>query len=182
MSKSCEVRFGAAYYCEVFNWLGKCHECESKCPVSAHVREGFYWGSETVNEKRTFKELNEKYEKASKAAMSIKDIIKQMELEYARLHDEVVMLVERSAQCLNTLKEIALKPDPLSIPEYIDLLIESEKSEAKPGYLQRVNELLHLKNKAITKGIVARRTMAGMTSERPEPPPRPHRYLPLRKT
>ncbi|XP_056451828.1 uncharacterized protein LOC130386958 isoform X1 [Gadus chalcogrammus] len=153
--KSCKVQFGAMYYCEVFNWRGNCVECKSKCPLSAHVREGFYWGSETVKEKRTFKELKEKYEMASKAAMSIADIIKQMELEYARLHEEVVRLMERSAQCLNTLKEIALKPDPLSMPEYIDLLIEAEKSEAKPGYLERINKLMELKKKAITTGKVA---------------------------
>ena len=153
--KSCKVQFGAMYYCEVFNWRGNCVECKSKCPLSAHVREGFYWGSETVKEKRTFKELKEKYEMASKAAMSIADIIKQMELEYARLHEEVVRLMERAAQCLNTLKEIALKPDPLSMPEYIDLLIEAEKSEAKPGYLERINKLMELKKKAITTGKVA---------------------------
>ncbi|CAL8381822.1 unnamed protein product [Boreogadus saida] len=105
-----------------------------KCSLSAHVRECFYWGSETLKEKQTFKELKETYEMASKAAMSIEDIIKQLELEYVHIHEEVVRLIERSAQCLNTLKEIALSPDQLSIPEYIDLLIEGEKSEAKPAY------------------------------------------------
>ncbi|CAL8366473.1 unnamed protein product [Boreogadus saida] len=39
--------------------------------------------------------------------MSVEDIIKQMELEYDHLEDEVVRLMERAAQCLNTLKEIA---------------------------------------------------------------------------
>ncbi|CAL8366390.1 unnamed protein product [Boreogadus saida] len=79
-------------------------------------------------------------------------IMKQMEL---RLENEVVMLMECSAQCLNTLKEIALRPDPTSTTEYIDLLIEGEKSEAKPGYLERINKLLDLKKKAITMGEVA---------------------------
>ena len=106
-----------------------------------------------MTEKRTFKELKEKYKKASKAAMSIEDTIKQMELEYARLHEEVVRLMERSAQCLNTLKEIALKPDPLSIPEYIDLLIEGEKSEAKPGYLERIKKLQHMRALATVEEV-----------------------------
>jgi hypothetical protein len=152
--KSCGVMLGATYFCEVFTWGGSCKECEGECGVTEHVLEAFYWDSETVNEKRTYEELKKKYEKASKKAMSIEDIIKQMMLEFLQLEDDVVRLIERSAQCLNTLKEIALRPDPISTPEY-DLLIEGEKSEAKPGYLERINKLMELKKKAITTGEVA---------------------------
>uniref|UniRef100_A0A8C4ZW90 AIG1-type G domain-containing protein n=1 Tax=Gadus morhua TaxID=8049 RepID=A0A8C4ZW90_GADMO len=98
--------------------------------------------------------LKKKYERAFKKAMSVGDIIKQMELEYDHLEEEVVGLMERSAQCLNTLKEIALRPDPLSTADYIDLLIEGEKLEAKPGYLERICKLMELKKKAITTGEV----------------------------
>ena len=88
--------------------------------------------------------------------MSVVDVIKKMELEYDLLQDEVVQLMELSSQCLNTLKEIALKPNPLSTPEYIDLLIEGEKSEAKPGYQERIKKLQHMRGKAVTMGKVAR--------------------------
>ncbi|CAL8366328.1 unnamed protein product [Boreogadus saida] len=148
--KSCRALFGVRYLCEVFTWKGTCVECKGECPLSAHFRDGFYWGSETVKEKRTYKEMKEKYEEASKAAMSVGDIIKQMEQEYDCLKDELVRLMERAAQCLNTLKEIALKPDPLSIAQYIDLLIEGEF-----GYPERKNKLLELKKKATTMEIVA---------------------------
>ncbi|XP_029942961.1 uncharacterized protein LOC115385021 [Salarias fasciatus] len=46
------------------------------------------------------------------------------------------------------LKEIALKPNPLSTPEYIDMLIEEEKSEGKPGFKERVKALMAMKEKA----------------------------------
>ncbi|CAL8353584.1 unnamed protein product [Gadus morhua 'NCC'] len=111
--------------------------------------------AETVKEKRTFKMLKEKYEMALKKKMSDADIIKNKEKEYIVLHEEVVRLIERSAQCLNTLREIALKPDPLSTPEYIDLLIEGEKSEAKPGFQERVKELGELKKNYTIKRKVA---------------------------
>ncbi|CAL8316807.1 unnamed protein product [Gadus morhua 'NCC'] len=153
--KSCGAFLGVRYLCEVFTWGATCVECKGMCPLSAHVREGFYWGSETVKEKQTYKELKEKYEEASMAALSVGDIIKKTEQEYDCLQDELVRLMERAAQCLNTLKKIALKPDPLSIPEYIDLLIEGEESEFKPGYLERINKLQELKKKAITMEIVA---------------------------
>uniref|UniRef100_A0A8C4ZNB8 Septin-type G domain-containing protein n=1 Tax=Gadus morhua TaxID=8049 RepID=A0A8C4ZNB8_GADMO len=152
-----------------FTWSGKCKECKGECPPTKHAFKAFYWGSETVKEKRTYEELKEKYETASKKAMSVGDIIKQMELEHDHLEDEVVKLMERSAKCRNTLKEIALRPDPISTADYIDLLIEGEKSEAKPGYLERINKLQDLKKKATTTGEVA----SGATADsilRPDSP------------
>ncbi|XP_030218520.1 uncharacterized protein LOC115548201 isoform X2 [Gadus morhua] len=142
------------YCCVVISW-GYCQKCKGNCSVTEHILERSYWSYEKVNVQRNYEELKKRYEKASKKAMSIEDIIEQMELEYRQLEDEVVRLMERSAQCLNTLKEIALKPDPLSTADYIDLLIEGEKSEAKPGYLERINKLQDLKKKAITMGEVA---------------------------
>ena len=143
------------YFCEIFTWAGKCKECKGECPTTKHALEAFYWGSETVKEKRTYKELKKQYERASKKAMSVEDIIEQMMLKYHQLEDEVVRLMERSAQCLNTLKEIALRPNQLSTADYIDLLIEGEKSEGKPGFKERINKLQDLKKKAITTGEVA---------------------------
>ncbi|XP_059926358.1 uncharacterized protein LOC132471243 [Gadus macrocephalus] len=153
--KSCKVQFDTMYYCEAFTLVATCVECIGKCSLKAHVRESFYWDSETVKEKRTFKMLKEKYEMALKKKMSDADIIKNKENEYIVLHEEVVRLIERSAQCLNTLREIALKPDPLSTTEYIDLLIEGEKSEAKPGFQERVKELGELKKNYAIKRKVA---------------------------
>ncbi|CAL8316661.1 unnamed protein product [Gadus morhua 'NCC'] len=141
--------------CDAFAWSGKCKECKGECPPTKHALKAFYWGSETVIEKKTYEDLKKKYETASKEAMSVGDIIKQMELEYDHLEDEVVKLMERSDQCLNTLKEIALRPNQLSTADYIDLLIEGEKSEAKPGYLERISKLQDLKKKATTMGEVA---------------------------
>ncbi|CAL8316669.1 unnamed protein product [Gadus morhua 'NCC'] len=152
--KSCGVIL-SIYLCEVFTWGGYCTECKGKCGVTEHVHEGFYWDSETVKTNQTYKEQKEKYATAFKKAMSVEDIIEQMKLEYRQLEDEVIQLMECSAQCLNTLKEIALRPNQLSTPEYIDLLIEGEKSEAKPGFMERITNLQEMKKKAITMGEVA---------------------------
>ncbi|XP_045908946.1 uncharacterized protein LOC123973110 isoform X1 [Micropterus dolomieu] len=61
--------------------------------------------------------------------------------ECALVLADVRNLIDSTAKCLNRLKEIALKPDPPCTPEYIDKLIEREKSEAKPGWKQRVQIL-----------------------------------------
>ncbi|CAL8307673.1 unnamed protein product [Gadus morhua 'NCC'] len=151
--KSCGVIWGLRYWCEVFTITGTCVQC--KCGKSKHVLEGFYWGTETVTEKRTFKDLKIRYEEAYSAAMSVGDIITKMQLEYQQLLEEAVRLIERSAQCLNTLKKIALRPDPLSTSDYIDMLIEEEKSKEKPGYLEIIETLEGLKTNANTKEKVS---------------------------
>uniref|UniRef100_A0A3P9C8P3 AIG1-type G domain-containing protein n=1 Tax=Maylandia zebra TaxID=106582 RepID=A0A3P9C8P3_9CICH len=61
---------------------------------------------------------------------------------------KMVKLMEWSSKCLNRLREIALKPNPLSTPEYIDMLIEGEKYEGKPGWKRRVQSLMEMKEKA----------------------------------
>ncbi|CAL8332977.1 unnamed protein product [Boreogadus saida] len=134
---------------------GNCQQCDNKCHWSVHFNQKYRWVYEQVTEKRTFNDLKEKYKMAYKEAMSVEDIIKQMELEYDLLQDEVVQLMDRSAECLNILKFIALKPNPLSTPEYIDLLIQREKSEAMPGNLERINKLQHMKEKAVAMGKAA---------------------------
>lgn len=55
---------------------------------------------------------------------------------------EILMeLIDKSSRSLQRLQAIALKPNPLSTPEYIDLLIMSEQQELKPGYQERIKSL-----------------------------------------
>ncbi|KAJ3594556.1 hypothetical protein NHX12_003863 [Muraenolepis orangiensis] len=82
--------------------------------------------------------------------------MKQMRVQYDVLQEEVLQLMESSTQCLNRLKKIALKPNPLSTLEYIDLLIQGEKSESNEGYLQRIQKLQEIREKAVTMEKVSR--------------------------
>ena len=50
--------------------------------------------------------------------------------------------------------KIALKPDSLSVVEYLDLLIEFEKTEKKHGYSNRIKILEGMKrNTPVKKGV-----------------------------
>ncbi|KAK0141649.1 hypothetical protein N1851_020696 [Merluccius polli] len=146
----CHVKLDLTYLCIVMDWFGNCKECPNNCRHSKHATQKFRWEYKEVKEKRTYQELKDKYEEATKKIMSVQDIIGKMKVEYNDLQDDVVRLMEEAATCLNTLKEIALKPNPLSTPEYIDLLIEGEKSEATPGYQERIKKLQDIKEKAET--------------------------------
>lgn len=56
--------------------------------------------------------------------------------------------MESSVDCVIRLGKISLRPEVLSPPEYIDLLIDGEKSEAKSGWKKRVQYLINIRGKA----------------------------------
>ncbi|XP_031146921.2 uncharacterized protein LOC116044003 isoform X1 [Sander lucioperca] len=101
----------------------------------------YMWEYKEVNEKKTVKELKKKYLETTEANTPVQALIEKLKAECNRVEAEVVKLIESSAECLNRLKEKTLKPDPLSTSEYIDMLIEAETSEAKPGWKKRVKSL-----------------------------------------
>ncbi|XP_063316997.1 uncharacterized protein LOC134616197 [Pelmatolapia mariae] len=136
--------------CSAMGSDGYCTQCPGKCIWSVHFNQKYRWGYKDVKEKRTIKKLEEKYREAKGEKMTVQKVIDKLNAEYDCLQADVVKLMERSSKCLNRLKEIALKPNPLSTPEYIDMLVEGEKSEGKPGWKQRVQSLMSMKEKAET--------------------------------
>lgn len=127
---------------------GYCTECPGKCHWNVHYNQKYRWDYEEVQETRTLQDLKEKYQNATKAKMTVEELIDELKADYDNVQAEVVELMERSSKCLNRLKEIALKPDPLSTTDYIDMLIEGEKSEAKHGWKERVDSLMNMRHKA----------------------------------
>ncbi|XP_058483246.1 uncharacterized protein LOC131458290 [Solea solea] len=127
---------------------GYCNQCPGKCIWNVHYNQKYKFEYKEVVESKTVKELEEKYLQATQAKSPVQALIDRLRAEYDLVQAEVVRLMEKSAGCLNRLKEIALKPNPLSTPEYIDMLIEGEKSEAKSGWKQRVQYLIGMREKA----------------------------------
>ncbi|KAG7525210.1 glutamic acid-rich protein-like [Solea senegalensis] len=135
-------------HCWAMGPNGYCNQCPSKCIWNVHYNQKYKWEYKEVVESKTVKELEEKYLQATQAKSPVQALIDRLRAEYDMVQVEVVRLMEKSAGCLNRLKEIALKPNPLSTPEYIDMLIEGEKSEAKTGWKQRVQYLIGMREKA----------------------------------
>lgn len=64
------------------------------------------------------------------------------------MQGKVFSLINRVRQSINRLSEIALKPDPLTEIDYLDLLIEAEQVEAKQGWKERVNHYTKIRKNA----------------------------------
>lgn len=128
---------------------GNCKVCPGRCLWNVHHNMQFRFETETVKQTRTYANLKKQYEEALGKHMTIEKIIDQLEEEYEDVQEQVLQLNDQLAMSLTRLKEIALRPDPLSTPGYIELLIESEKQMAKAGYKKRIAELEELKQRAL---------------------------------
>lgn len=100
-------------------------------------------------ETRTSEHLKSRYYEALSGQSSVKTMIANMKDHLAFLQGKVLEMSREAKETMQRLDEIALKPNPLSEVEYIDLLIESERQEGKPGYQQRIKYYQDMKQRAM---------------------------------
>nr|XP_009669300.1 PREDICTED: uncharacterized protein LOC104141623 [Struthio camelus australis] len=127
---------------------GCCTVCPRKCCWNNHFNQKYKFEYEVVKEKQTYAQLKEKYEKAHGKVLSAKNLVEKLQEEYKEVRERLLGLITRSSESLQRLQEIALKPNPLSTPEYIDMLIKSEEHELKPGYMERIQSLKDVRQAA----------------------------------
>ncbi|XP_026106414.1 uncharacterized protein LOC113078309 [Carassius auratus] len=127
---------------------GKCRICPGKCPWDVHFNQMYKWDYVSEKRKETYQDLKKRFEDAHGQVMSKEKIFEELEKEFQVVQDIVAKLIKGSQKSLERLQEIALKPNPLSTPDYIDLMIESEKQEAKPGFQDRIRSLREVREKA----------------------------------
>ncbi|KAL1279172.1 hypothetical protein QQF64_025845 [Cirrhinus molitorella] len=127
---------------------GKCKVCPGKCAWNVHFNQKYKWDYVPEKRKETYQELKKRYEDAHGQVMSKEKIFEELENEFQAVQETVAKLIEASQKSLERLQEIALKPNPLSTPDYIDLMIESEKQEAKPGFQDRIQSLMEVRKQA----------------------------------
>ncbi|XP_040211231.1 uncharacterized protein LOC120941708 [Rana temporaria] len=138
--RDCLVYFDSlVYFCEVFNVKGTCRVCGHKS--SAHFSETSYWQTLVDKKIKSYDEVKEIYEKEEKMEMTPEMVFKKLKDDIKTTEDEVLKLIKKVAKILKRLQEIALKPIPMSVVDYMKLLIQKEKREGKSGFLERINML-----------------------------------------
>ena len=75
---------------------------------------------------------------ATSGKNKVQGMILQLEEYLTEVHNKVLTMIFKAQQSPQRLDEIVLKLNPQTRPDYLELLIESEKNEAKPGWKQRV--------------------------------------------
>ena len=125
-----------------------CRVCVGHCHWRKHYNNGYIFELYDEMETRTSQKLLERYNQAESAKANVESMISKMEDELHTLHQAVFCNIRQARNCLQRLNEIALKPNPLTEVEYIDLLIKSEEQQKKPGWTNRVKYFRQVREQA----------------------------------
>ncbi|XP_064106422.1 uncharacterized protein LOC135215525 isoform X2 [Macrobrachium nipponense] len=125
-----------------------CRICPGQCHWKMHGNIPYKYICKQVEVTKTAEDLRRRYEEATEKKLSAEQLVKEVEEEFEAVQIKVLGMTETVRKSLKRLKEIALKPNPLSTVEYIDILIESEKSQAQPGWQTRAKHLQAVREKA----------------------------------
>ena len=134
--------------CWAMNEFGNCRICPRKCNWSEHRNHPYLIEYKLVTETRTVEDLKQKYHKAVEGKATAEKMMRSLDESLQKVHLQVLTMIKQAQHSVGRLDEIALKPNPLTEVEYIEVLIESEKRGAKPGYQQRINYYEEAKRQA----------------------------------
>ena len=124
-------------YCRVIK-QNYCTVCPDKCHYRLHVNEPFHYETIQMEEKRTYYELKARYDDATSKFNQSEVVLSSLKRELTKMKEDVMTKVKEAHKALQRLEEIALNPDPLSESDYIQLCIEAEKRDPKPGWVKRI--------------------------------------------
>ena len=126
-----------------------CTVCPGRCFWKHHVNNPYKFELYEDVETRTSHNLKQRFDSAQAGKSQVQSMIVNIEGELGVMEGAVFSMIRQAQQCLARLQEIALKPNPLTEAEYIDLLIEAEKREKKPGFTQRIQGFEALRQQTV---------------------------------
>ena len=130
-------------------YSARCTVCPGRCSWKKHVNNPYRFVEYEEIEKRTSEDLKKRYYEAMSGQSSVKGMIENMKDHLEFLQTKVLEMSRDAKESMQRLDQIALKPNPLTEVEYIELLIESEKQEAKPGFQQRIKYYQEVRQQAL---------------------------------
>jgi len=106
---------------------GKCTVCKGKCDWHRHKNMSFYYDSIMEDSVATLDDLKEKYDTAVDSKNRQETMIRNLENELGKVKADVKAMVRKVQKSLHRLDQIALKPNPLTETDHLNLLIETNK-------------------------------------------------------
>lgn len=125
-----------------------CKTCPGKCPWNKHVNNPKRFVDYIEKETRTYEDLKKRYHIAKEGKHTKESLVKKITAEKRQLEKEVLSYIEEAHSCLQNLDAMALKPNPLSQVQYIELLIQAEKLDLRIGWQDRVQQYERAKKAA----------------------------------
>ena len=125
---------------------GKCMVCKGQCDWKSHENRDYYWEEYEIDVTKTDEYLKEKYVQKDSEKSKKEQILEGLENDITKQNIDLMNTQEEMKNTINELKRIALNKDVFdSAEEHLDLLIENEKFEQKPGWQKRIEAFNLLK-------------------------------------
>ena len=135
--------------CAAMDSNGNCKICPGHCYWSPHhVNNQFRYENVRVKVFRHSAELKRRYDDAQQDKASAAKMIKKVRMNVKLKFQKVCANIRDAKTCIQRLEEIALRPNPLSEGEYIDLLIKAETDVNHINYLEKAKKLIAIKTTA----------------------------------
>jgi len=126
---------------------GNCKICPSKCHWTQHKNVPYVVEIVMRPEVKNFDIMKSKYYDADSKKSKVKQLIDGIKRDFIDTQVEVIDAITIVRDCVNELQKIALRPNVVGQQEYIKLLIQSEKDEKRPGFVERISQYQSLLTK-----------------------------------
>ena len=125
----------------------KCQVCIKGCHWKQHKNMQYYFTTKTTSVINTSSELKQRYQDANGKIKSAQQLVNGIVDEFEAVQIRIIGITDVLCNSIDKLNRIALKPNSLSTSEYIDILIQSERTEAETGWQDRVQNLIEVREK-----------------------------------
>lgn len=127
---------------------GNCKICPDKCFWKKHANTPYIFTYVEEKVKKTYAEMLQKYKDAHGRLPNQEQLLRKLGDELDDLIDAVELMMMEVKECNESLAKIALRPNPLTMTEHIDLLIHAEELEKKDGFIERIKTLKEFRRRA----------------------------------
>lgn len=128
-----------------------CVKCKGKCHWTKHKNLPYIYIEKEVEEIVTLDDLKKLYYDSKSELDTKTQLIQGAKKDLIQLNKDCLEYQDLITKGINRLQEIALNKSVFATSEeYIDLLIQTEKSDCKPGYETRIEGLQLLKKQKQT--------------------------------
>lgn len=126
---------------------GNCKACPGKCNWREHKNVPYVIHYDQKTKQVTAEEVKRAFEEATNQKATTEALLQARVDAYNSQQQHLMDMIEHMRWSKQRLLEIALRPCVLENTDHLDLMIEAEKSEAKPLWSQRVKQLQHIKER-----------------------------------
>ena len=132
---------------------GRCRICN--CQWNVHYHQKYRYEMVKERARKSLEATRKQYQEAAKDELTNRELLDRIRQEIVDDEKQLLQMMQATSQHIQQLDEIALLPHPIeSTLAYIDLMIEAEKGDNRPGFEERLARLHKLRNNAKFREII----------------------------